>query len=349
MLYLKREKKSDNKTINLGLEFVRPFLSFWVLVGHCSKIQRRHAKYIYRAFHVPTFTLIAFYFFHKVLTESSLSKIVFRFQRITIPYILWPLTIFIFNNLFFALFSFGQYEAKLSIKDLYIQILIGARFFRIFWFQFNLIFTSLFFSIISFLFKNKLLRILQFLGLFSLFLHITKINYYYLTPYNCYDGSFKLNLGTFVEMMPISVIGCIFNSFDILNKLRSFSIYNQIILLLILLNLFEYDIFLRLPGFRYPNVFLNILASIIIFILFGSLHFEEIQNKKIILIIRSFTKFTGGIYYTHQIFRDYLTKYSQFFSRRTYSISLIIYIICYFFCYIGNSIFKNNKLRYLFN
>ena len=348
MLYLNKEK-SDNKTLNLGIELVRPFLSLWVVIGHCSRIQKQHKKYIYRAFHVPTFNLIAFYFFYRALRESSVSKITFRLQRIIIPYILWPLTIFIFNNLLFSLFSFGQYEAKLSIKDLYIQILIGARFFRIFWFQFNLIFTSLIFSIISFLFKNQLLRILQLLGLLSLFLHITKINYYFLIPYNCYDGAFKLNLGTFIEMMPISVIGCIFNSFDLLNKLGHFSIYNQIILSLILLNLFEYDIFLRLPGFRYPNVLLNILASIIIFLIFGSLHIEQIRNKKIILIIKSFTKFTGGIYYTHQIFRDYLTKYNQFFSRRTYSISFIIYIICYFFCYIGNSIFKTNKLKYLFS
>ena len=275
------KKKSDNKIINFGLELARPLLSLWVVIGHCSKIQKQHSKYIYRAFHVPTFNLIAFYFFYKALSENSVSKITVRFQRIIIPYILWPLTIFIFNNLLFSLFSFGQYEAKLSMKDLYIQILIGARFFRIFWFQFNLIFTSLIFSIFSFLFKNKLLRILQFLGLLSLFLHITKINYFFLLPYNCYNGAFKLNLGTFIEMMPISVVGCIFNSFNILNKLGHFSIYNQIILFLILLNLFKYDIFVPLPGFRYPNVLLNILASIIIFLLFGSLRIEQIQNKKI--------------------------------------------------------------------
>ena len=345
---MKNGEESKHKSINLGLEIVRPFLSLWVVISHCSKIQRKHAKYIYRAFHVPTFNLIAFYFFNRIISKRILSKITFRFYRIIIPYILWPLIIFIVNNLLFFLFSFGQYETKLKLVDLYIQILIGARYFRIFWFQFNLVFTSLIFTIFSFLFGNKFLKILPFIGLVSLFLHITKINYNFFKDYTCYDGAFALNLGTFIELMPISVIGCIFNSMDLLGRIQHFSIYVQIILFFILLTLFEYDIFARLPGFRYPNVLLNIVASIIIFLLFGSLSIEQIRSEKIKLIIKIFTKYTGGIYYTHQIFRDYLTKYTLFFSKRTYSISLIIYIICYFFCFIGNKIFKNNKLKYLF-
>ena len=349
MIYLKKEKETEKKAINLGLEILRPFLSLWVLIGHCSKIKRKHSKYIYKVFHVPTFTLIAFYFFYRILSTRMISKIAFRFKRIIIPYILWPLIIFIANNLLISLFSLGQYEKKLTLMDLYIQILIGARYFRIFWFQFNLIFTSLIFTIISFLFKTKLLKILQFFVLFSLFLHLAKISYNFLKIYHCYERVFALNFGAFVELMPISVIGCLCNSMELLAKAQDFSIYTQIILFSILLILFQYDIFITLPGFRYPRVLLNIIASIIIFLLFGSLHFEKIKNKKIIIIMKIITKFTGGIYYTHQIFRDYLTKYSKFFSRRTYSISFLIYIICYLFCFIGSGIFKNSKLKYLFN
>ena len=117
---------------------------------------------------------------------------------------------------------------------------------------------------------------------------------------------------------------------------------------LIILILFKYEIFIHHAGFFYPNVSLNILASIILFLLFGTLPFEKFKNRKYKTALEFITKFTGGIYYSHPIFRDYLRKYTKIFKKGSYSASVMIYIMCYFFCFIGIKLFRNYKLKYLF-
>lgn len=154
-------------------------------------------------------------------------------------------------------------------------------------------------------------------------------------------------MGSIIELLPMAVMGSIISlKYNILKKY--FSTFSYFVLTFIIFVLFQYNIFIYQPGFRYPNVSLNIFASTNIFVFFSSLPLDKIKNEKCILIIRNFTNFTGGIYYIHIIFRDYLIKYIIFFKKRNYSASLIIYIICYFICFIGSKSFKNNKLKYLF-
>ena len=346
LLYIKGMAES-NKKINYGIEILRFFCCLWVVIVHCSNIKREHEKYIRRNLHVPTFIILSFYFYYRMICKREIKKVIFRFQRLLIPYIIYPSIILLINNFLHSIFSFGQYDKNLTIKDFYVQILLGSQYYKIFWFQFNLIFSSLVFAIISFLFKNYLIYILEFLGIIAFYLHISGINFNFFKPYKGYPSGD--NLGSLIELLPISVIGCIFNSLNLLLITKNFSKYFYFILTLILFILFKYDIFLYKPkGFRYPNVSLNIFGSIILFLLFSSLSSEKMKNKIFICVIQNITKFTGGIYYTHQIFRDYLTKYNRFFEKRNYINSFIIYIICYFFSFIGMKLFKNNNLKYLF-
>ena len=229
----------------------------------------------------------------------------------------------LFNNILLFLFSFGQFQELLSIKDFLIQILIGDRYHNIFWFQFNLLLTSLFLTIISFIFKQNLLKILISLGIISFYLTISRLNYNFFFPYG-FSGK---NMGSIIELMPIAVIGCIFCSIDILSKIKHCSFFYHIILLLVIFILFQYDIFVGFPEFRFSNILLFSSASTSLFLFFSSLSFEKITNENIILIIRNLTKFTGGIYYIHPILLGYLTKISIFFYKRSYLSASIIYII----------------------
>ena len=161
-----RKKRKD-----LGIELLRFLLCLWIVTYHCAKSDIKRSKYINRLFHVPTFFLISFYFYYPTLSRRLTSKITARFQRILIPYILWPLIIMIMNNILMQFFSIGQFKIKIRIKDFYIQILVGDGYYSIFWFQFNLIFTTLFFSIISFIGKVNILQIFSVLLIISLYIH----------------------------------------------------------------------------------------------------------------------------------------------------------------------------------
>ena len=128
------------KSINFGIELLRFILCLWIVIIHCSKAKKEHKKYLRRGFHVPTFILISFYFYYPMIRNRIITKIISRFQRILIPYFLWSIIRFMINinNFLIEAFSIGLTGKKLSLYDLYLQILTGSHFHKIFWFQFNL-------------------------------------------------------------------------------------------------------------------------------------------------------------------------------------------------------------------
>lgn len=335
-----------NKTkrnINLGIEFLRFLLCLWVVIIHCSTISRNHKKYLFRQFHVPTFILMSFYFYYGILINRIKAKIILRFQRLFIPYISWAIIIFIFNNFLFNVFSQGIYDRLLTIKDLYIQFLVGAGFHTILWFQFNLIILSLFFTILSFLYKKDLLEKIILSGVASLYLHISGLNNIF---FNGYRFNFVKNIATIFELMPLAAIGILLGSLGFLNFLlttKNYSISSHFSMILLVYILFKYDIFIDSKGFRYSNILLNMFASTILFACLGSFRFDNCNILK--LILWNITKFTGGIYYIHNIIRRIFNKFSE---KKDYFRAFNIYIICYIICLIGNKIFKNSKLKYLF-
>ena len=204
-------------------------------------------------------------------------------------------------------------------------MLIGNSIHNIFWFQFNLIFLTLFFAIILFAFNKNSIKILIFMGLICFYLYLSELLYVILIYYTKF---FRSNIGSLIELMPISVIGCIFSSLNSLLILKNLHIFYHYILSFITFLLFKYNIFVKKPGFRYSNVSLNILSSSILFLLFGTISFETILKYKfIILFIRYITEFTGGIYYLHPLIRDYFEENSFKFLKKNYFDSIIIYII----------------------
>ena len=167
---------SQTKKIYLGIDFLRFLLCFWIVLFHCSNF-RKHYKYFWRLFHVPTFFVIAFYFFYPLLYKRIIEKIKIRFQRLLIPYIIWPLLLFFLNNINIKIICLDTLAKTISLKDLFTQIVLGKGIHGVFWFQNNLLFLSLFFSIISFLFKNNFMPIFHFLTSASLYLHYSGKSY----------------------------------------------------------------------------------------------------------------------------------------------------------------------------
>ena len=130
-------RKLNTKNRILGLELLKALLCLWIVIIHCSNSTNKRVKYLRRGFHVPTFFMMSFYFFYPILSERIKTKIIFRFQRLIIPYIIWPIIIFSLNNILMKTISFGQFKSKISFKELYLQLIFGARFHWIFWYQFK--------------------------------------------------------------------------------------------------------------------------------------------------------------------------------------------------------------------
>ena len=330
---------------NIGIQLLRAILSLWVIIDHCAGIEKSKRRYLSRGFHVPTFFLIAFYFYSPLLFSKSIQKIIERFKRLLIPYILWPLLIFLINKLLIKYIYLGEFHHFLSLKDIYFQLIIGSHYHRIFWFLFILIFLSLVFAIIAFCTKKNLfLKIIQFISIISLYLHYSGLNYKFFKSFR-FSLSIK-TLGSIIDIIPISVIGIVYNSMNILQIIKKTGLYFKFILIFFLYLLFQHNIFVNQNGFRFPNVFLNIFSSTILLLLSSSIN---INNPAIIVsLLNKSTKFTGGIYYTHMVVFNIIFKNRFDFLKGTFIIAFIIYLICYSICFFGQIIFNRYRIKYLF-
>ena len=75
-----------------------------------------------------------------------------------------------------------------------------------------------------------------------------------------------------------------------------------------------------------------------LFFFFSILPFDKINSKRILIIIKQITSYTGGVYYIHPEIR-YIIK------KRNFMGIIKNYLICYLICFIGSKLFKNYKLK----
>ena len=124
---------------NLGIQFLRTILSFWIVCFHCIKKKNTiYKKIIFeKKFHVPTFIIISFFMLLKNLRDRSINKMKHRFERLLIPYIIWPSVIWIISNLLFFIIKFNRFNRYLTLYDLIIQLIFGRKYLCVFWFQFK--------------------------------------------------------------------------------------------------------------------------------------------------------------------------------------------------------------------
>jgi len=339
-------KNIKNKNRNLGLELLRMILSFFIVVIHCCNVKNKILfKLLFeKPFHVSFFFLTSFYFSYNIFLSRNIFKIKLRFLRILIPYIIWPMIIYIINNSFYIFFGLSLYNKKLLFKELVIQIILGRNYHQVFWFQFNLIFISLLFTILSFIIKEHFLLILQIIGIIAYYLQYSSLNY---NIFFSYHDNIKHTVGLIVEMMPIAVTGLILKSIDLLEKLRIIRKQSLLLIFIIFILILHIDFIIRPKGLLYPGILINI-GAILLFSFFGIMLINEKLNKNLIVIISYITKYTGGVYYLHTVVRNIIIEKISLVNNRTYSGALIIYIICFLVCFIGNTILRKTELKYLF-
>ena len=238
---MKKYRKIDNKKkklilknkneyiLEIGLAFLRVILSFNVILSHCCRLNINRfiiimyqKKYLY--YHVRIFTIMSFYFSYKTFSSLNKSKIFARFQRLLIPYTLWPIIIFLLNK--YILCKFLKVKIY-SFKELKEQLLTGTAINHPLWYHFDLILITIVFILIIFLFRNNNKFIF-------LLLAITAYIYQYSGKNGKLCSKFKSNndraaFGRILELVPFSVTGYLIASYDIMNyfkkiKLKTFFI-----------------------------------------------------------------------------------------------------------------------------
>ena len=335
----------DKKPINFSFATLRIYLSFLVVTFHCfkpkSKVKKElKIKIIYNSFHVPIFYILSFYYCYKLFKSKDIRKIKLRFQRLLIPYFIWPIIIWLLQNLLsFLLIKID----RISFNNLILQLLTGHVFMIVLWFQYNLIFITLLIVIIHFLFNDKIkFYLLINLSIFGIFFTNSNYNYFLFSHYIHINFTF----GRFFEIIPYCITGYFLAYLKLVDIFKK----NRIILINIFLSniilITKYDLFLKIKGFCYQGIKLYIL-SISIFIIFSLIPNERFGNKYIRKFIEYISNYTAGIYFIHLPLYNYLQIF-PLFKYKTLTGVIIIYVIAFFISLFGNLIFCKTKLINLF-
>ena len=215
-----KKTRNSKQNYNIFIALLRMYLSFIVVNAHCftPSIYISKRKYILKILknrtHVPTFFIISFYFCHDLLISKNIQKIKHRFERLIIPYLLWPIIIWIINK---CLIFFFDWKNNISFKELKMQLLAGHSFMPVFWFQYNLIFITLLVVIIEFLIsKDKLFIFINF-EIIAYYFQYSDLNYKTFAKFNY---NLKYPFGRFLEVIPFCMTGYILSSLKIITYLK---------------------------------------------------------------------------------------------------------------------------------
>lgn len=344
------EIKNINKTkiFNYGLALLKSLLSFLVIISHCFKSATTKNKFILyvtsnRIIHVPSFFMMSFYFMCNNLLSLNNKKLYERFIRLLIPYIIWPVIIWIIYNIFNI-----KYENRFpdSFEILKLQILWGSRFMHQFWFQWNLIIITILFIIIIFIFRSISLLIFHILLILS-----------YIAQYSgyCYKNIFlKLQLYNryiitrIFEMLPLAITGYTLGLYKVIYMLQKFRKRAIFFSFLIYKTLSNYRIFTNVIGLNFYGINLNVQSISVIFI-FSLIPFNQIKKRSIIKILLFLTNYSGGIFYLHVSIYEFCKFYLVDIRKGSFFGMIINYFICYFICFLGSNFFENRFIKYLFN
>jgi hypothetical protein len=145
-----------------------------------------------------------------------------------------------------------------------------------------------------------------------------------------------------LSIFPLSVFGFTFASTKIIKILKRKMIINLFFSYLSIYFLFKYNIFIDLGGY---NGIVHIFASSFFFIGFYLLPLDNIYSW-IQIIIKQVTSYTNGIYCLQSKMIRFVKI--KFHLVGTFKSCIIIYLLSYFFSFIGMKILGKTKLKYLF-
>lgn len=332
------ENEIQVKQFYLGIEILRMFFAFIILYFHCMNREIYNhifIKFITNivSFGLYTFFFLSFYFSYNSINSKKINKIKERFKRLIIPYIIWPIIIYTEQKLFN--YINGKENDGILFKFLVWQILIGNGIYLVFWFNFNLIFILLLFTIIIFLTKKYKI----FLILFGLIIFFILSSNKYIQFWKGYNDIISFSLRPIASTYIQGLIGFYFSSINIIEKklTKKYTFFCIFTLLLLLIN-----------NNNSIKTILKSLFSTFLILIFVSIPFKKLKIG-IYIFIKQITRYTGGIYYIHIYTNIILKNYiSVKYNSGTIFMCIIHYFLCYFICFIGSNLFKNNDLKYLF-
>ena len=284
---------------------------------------------------------MSFYFTCHNLLSQNPKKILSRFVRLLIPYIGWPIIIKQTNRIYNQKYKTKFPDSNEILKS---QLFWGQEYLSQFWFQWDLIVTTLLFVLIIFIFrKNCLFILILILILFYYFQYSGN----YFQKYLPIQKNNKYTILRMFEMVPLGVTGFIIGYFNIINKINKYKFQTLVISCITYHIVNNYQLFRIVKISSYSGIELNIksICAIFIFSLFPS---DKITDKNLQKVFNLLTNYSAGLFYLHIPIRNYGSKYIDEIKNQTFLGIVYNFLICYSISVVGDLIFGKTPLKYLF-
>lgn len=206
------------------------------------------------------------------------------------------------------------------------------------WYLFSTIILTIFFFILSNIFNNYFIIILIF---FSIFTYVAQYSHFY-DLLNGYKNNIKMPIEDTISILPLTIMGIIFYSLKLIEFFKINKKMSIFISYLFIFFIFKYDIFVDLGGYK---GIVHIFTSTSFFVAFYLLPLDNI-NSCIKRAIKQITSYTNGIYCMQSEMVQFI--HNNFHREGNLNKSIIIYLVSYFFSFIGYKIFRKTQLKYLF-
>ena len=286
---------------------------------------------------------------NKTLVSRNKTKLLRRFERLLIPYIIFPILVMAINNYIDFKFKLKYKNLKTSFLDLKIQLLSGSGFLKHLWYIFDLLLFTFIFVIIITIFNSKYLFALNSLTVICYIFLCSGYNKRFFSKIK--HKYYQFPLKKIAVMFPFAVLGFTIFSLKLVDKLKNFRFTIIYFSSVILYVINKYRFFNKIAEHPNSNL-LFFFGSPLLFFIFILLPTEFIKkNKAITNIFKECTKNTMGVYLLHVPICVYLRNHItiiKFKSKPNFSNCLKIYIISYYISFVCSKIFKNSKIRHLF-
>jgi hypothetical protein len=166
---------------------------------------------------------MAFYFSYNSFISKNIDKIKDRFKRLLIPYILWPIIIYLQKTIY----NYKHRKKEKLFRILIYRIIIGNGLNMLLWFNLNLIFVLLFFAIVIFI-NNKYMTYITLIGIQIIFFSFSDN---YNKFWDRYNRIVHFPLRPISNTYKLGLVGFFLSSIKIIEKTK---VTNKIILMFIL-------------------------------------------------------------------------------------------------------------------
>lgn len=206
-----KEKNNIGKRI-IGIEILRTFLCFRIVLLHYYSSNNIYINKLRKNFfQVPCFFFISFYFLYPIISKRNILKMKLRIERLFIPYIIYPIIVWIISDTMFFIIRFNIFNRFFTLNDLKTQIIVakGIEALNTLWFIFNLLILTFAFFIASFFIKKNYLLFFQIISLISYLNQYSGINYRFFSQYT---DKITMSIGNLIETFPLAIGAFSFSS-----------------------------------------------------------------------------------------------------------------------------------------